>query len=345
MRGSVLILLLAAVGCSSESSNSGSGGGGAVCTPGATQPCVGPGSCSGGQVCLPDGSAWGSCGCSGTGGGGGASGSGGVSGSGGMAGSGGSGGAAGAAAKLAYLAYSKGDKARVTRIDAETGSVLLNSPDLTCPLLGGDARSIAVDAAGVPRVAWRDSKKNGRVDFLNPTTLDFANTSQQLTHPSASIAFAYARHNYDAVMLWGEFNGPFYRWDLDTADNQVGSGDGTSLTTPKLGLFPVAAAWEGAAFHILWSSGLPDAILTKYDSSPSDVPLPTLSNGMIYRSVTVETGRVRVVITDDTTMAVLCTYANLASIQPPSTSVGWGIGECADIYLSGWIVRGYASRL
>jgi hypothetical protein len=34
-----------------------------VCTPGATQACVGPGACSGGQVCLDSGKAYGACDC------------------------------------------------------------------------------------------------------------------------------------------------------------------------------------------------------------------------------------------------------------------------------------------
>lgn len=37
----------------------------AVCTPGATQKCVGPGACDGGQVCLPDGRGFGACDCGG----------------------------------------------------------------------------------------------------------------------------------------------------------------------------------------------------------------------------------------------------------------------------------------
>lgn len=36
-----------------------------VCTPGASQACVGPGGCTGGQACLPDGSALGPCDCGG----------------------------------------------------------------------------------------------------------------------------------------------------------------------------------------------------------------------------------------------------------------------------------------
>lgn len=35
----------------------------AVCTKGATQACVGPGACQGGQVCLADGSGFGPCDC------------------------------------------------------------------------------------------------------------------------------------------------------------------------------------------------------------------------------------------------------------------------------------------
>jgi hypothetical protein len=35
----------------------------AVCVPGASQACVGPGGCTGGQVCLPDGSGLATCDC------------------------------------------------------------------------------------------------------------------------------------------------------------------------------------------------------------------------------------------------------------------------------------------
>jgi hypothetical protein len=34
-----------------------------ACVPGATQACVGPGACRGGQQCLPDGTAFGPCDC------------------------------------------------------------------------------------------------------------------------------------------------------------------------------------------------------------------------------------------------------------------------------------------
>ncbi len=34
-----------------------------ACVPGATQTCVGPGACAGGQSCLPDGSGFGACDC------------------------------------------------------------------------------------------------------------------------------------------------------------------------------------------------------------------------------------------------------------------------------------------
>jgi len=37
----------------------------ALCVPGATQACVGPGACRGGQACLPDGSGFGPCDCAG----------------------------------------------------------------------------------------------------------------------------------------------------------------------------------------------------------------------------------------------------------------------------------------
>jgi hypothetical protein len=36
-----------------------------ACVPGATQACVGPAACSGGQACLPDGSGFGACDCGG----------------------------------------------------------------------------------------------------------------------------------------------------------------------------------------------------------------------------------------------------------------------------------------
>ena len=42
-----------------------------VCQPGATQVCVGPGACNGGQQCAPDGSTWGDCDCGSEPGGGG----------------------------------------------------------------------------------------------------------------------------------------------------------------------------------------------------------------------------------------------------------------------------------
>jgi hypothetical protein len=34
-----------------------------ACVPGATQSCVGPGACAGGQACLPDGSGFAACDC------------------------------------------------------------------------------------------------------------------------------------------------------------------------------------------------------------------------------------------------------------------------------------------
>ena len=34
-----------------------------ACTPGASQACIGPGACQGGQACLADGSAFGPCDC------------------------------------------------------------------------------------------------------------------------------------------------------------------------------------------------------------------------------------------------------------------------------------------
>lgn len=38
---------------------------GGVCTPGASQACVGPGGCKGGQACLPNGAGLGPCDCGG----------------------------------------------------------------------------------------------------------------------------------------------------------------------------------------------------------------------------------------------------------------------------------------
>jgi hypothetical protein len=70
-----------------------------VCTPGATQPCNGPGACVGAQACNGDGSAFGACECGGGQGGAAGAGGGGEAGAGGAgaAGAGGSSGAGGAA--------------------------------------------------------------------------------------------------------------------------------------------------------------------------------------------------------------------------------------------------------
>ena len=53
-----------------EGTSSGAGGaapksGSSTCVPGATQTCVGPGACRGGQQCLADGAAFGPCDCGG----------------------------------------------------------------------------------------------------------------------------------------------------------------------------------------------------------------------------------------------------------------------------------------
>ena len=45
------------------SGTGGSGAGTTVCTPGDTQPCVGPGACQGGQSCLASGMGWDTCQC------------------------------------------------------------------------------------------------------------------------------------------------------------------------------------------------------------------------------------------------------------------------------------------
>lgn len=63
----------------------GLGGAATICTPGETQACVGPGACSGAQVCNADGMGWGACDC-GTGTGGAAPGAGGTPGTGGVGG-------------------------------------------------------------------------------------------------------------------------------------------------------------------------------------------------------------------------------------------------------------------
>ena len=70
----------------------GAGGAPAVCAPGSTQECVGPGACKGGQACKDDGSGYLPCDC-GSGGGGqaGATGAAGEGGAGGVVGSGGAG--------------------------------------------------------------------------------------------------------------------------------------------------------------------------------------------------------------------------------------------------------------
>jgi len=89
-------------GATSSAANGGTAVGGAataVCEPGETQECVGPGACRGGQVCARDGAGWGACDCGeATGGASGAIRPGGAAHAGGAAGSpGGSSGAAGAA--------------------------------------------------------------------------------------------------------------------------------------------------------------------------------------------------------------------------------------------------------
>jgi len=89
-------------GATSSAANGGTAVGGAataVCEPGETQECVGPGACRGGQVCARDGAGWGACDCGeATGGASGAIRTGGAANSGGAAGSPvGSSGAAGAA--------------------------------------------------------------------------------------------------------------------------------------------------------------------------------------------------------------------------------------------------------
>ncbi len=93
-RASIASLLILGGGAcgSSDGSNLSSG---KECTAGATQSCVGPAGCRGGQVCLPDGSAWGACDCGGIDGGAGAAGSGAAGAAGGAAGVGGAAGDAG----------------------------------------------------------------------------------------------------------------------------------------------------------------------------------------------------------------------------------------------------------
>jgi hypothetical protein len=70
-------LSLALGGCTSHKRSGGTQGAAGddgdddnrVCSPGATQVCVGPGACSGGQVCVADGSRWAACECGGNEGG------------------------------------------------------------------------------------------------------------------------------------------------------------------------------------------------------------------------------------------------------------------------------------
>ena len=64
-------LVVAVAGCGSEESASKP----QACAPGASVSCTGPGSCSGFQICKPDGSGYTPCDCSGSGGAGGSSGS------------------------------------------------------------------------------------------------------------------------------------------------------------------------------------------------------------------------------------------------------------------------------
>jgi hypothetical protein len=59
--GLVLVIAVAAISACSGNSK--------VCTPGATQACLGTGACSGAQACAVDGQSWGACMCGATGGG------------------------------------------------------------------------------------------------------------------------------------------------------------------------------------------------------------------------------------------------------------------------------------
>jgi len=70
----------AGAGAQANQAGAGAGEGPEVCQPGATQQCVGPGACSGGQQCAPDGSTWGGCDCGSEPGGGGGETGGGASG-------------------------------------------------------------------------------------------------------------------------------------------------------------------------------------------------------------------------------------------------------------------------
>lgn len=77
-------------GSSGKAGSGGSAGAERECTPGLTQSCLGPGACTGAQVCRSDGSGWGVCDCGGESSGGAA----GEAGSGGASDRGGAGGAA-----------------------------------------------------------------------------------------------------------------------------------------------------------------------------------------------------------------------------------------------------------
>ncbi|MCC6214092.1 MAG: hypothetical protein IT376_04445 [Polyangiaceae bacterium] len=122
----------------------GSGGGTQTCVPGDSKGCVGPGACTGYQVCAQDGSRYEPCNC-GTGGSGGGAGAGGSAGSAGAAGTAGAAGAAGAAgsAGAGGAAGAAGAGAEVscgeaTPTDCSAGDVccvVQGSPD-TCTASG-----------------------------------------------------------------------------------------------------------------------------------------------------------------------------------------------------------------
>ncbi len=160
-------LLFALAGCGSgnttgDATSSAADGGAAVggaatavCVPGETRECVGPGACRGGQACARDGASWGACDCGeATGGAAGAPGTGGDATSGGAAGASsvpGTGGAAGAATAPQGGGAAIGGAATsgaAPEAGAETGAGTAGAPDGSGGAAGAAGSGGATGAAG-----------------------------------------------------------------------------------------------------------------------------------------------------------------------------------------------------
>ncbi len=326
--------LTCVLGCSSESSNpEASGGSGAICVPGSTQGCVGPGSCAGGQTCAKDGQSWEACLC-GAGGAGGTSGGGGTSGSGGA-----TGGTGGGSAAIGYVLYETGTAAFVRSVNLATGQTVLKGPGLTSPLQGAGARALVADELNALRILWQDSAHNARIQTLARETLSETATSNVLTHPTHSIAYAYAHRSSEGTLIWGDGKGNFLSSKLDASDKALNAE--AVLSAPSAGFLPTAAAYDtGGTLHVLWASGITGtAVLVAGEGAN----LPD-TNSLLYRSISFETGRVRIGLADvgSPTKAEVCTFSEVVDFISKPTASGWGVGQCANVFEASWNYRGFA---